>query len=118
MRKPRSRRGLAPSPSPSNGEGGHAYRQAGRRPGKSRLGRSLALPVGRSSRSTPFNLRPNQTKSDQIKPNPTKSNQIKPNQTNQTNQTKAGRQPNQGPGAHRPPLQPEPFEALIGTNTL
>jgi len=43
----------------------------------------------------PFNLRPNQTKSNQIK---------------------AGRQPSQKPGAHRPPLQPEPFEALIGTN--
>ena len=60
------RRGLCPSPSPSNGEGGPAYRQAGRTPGKSRLGRSLALPVGRSSRST-------HSISDQIKPNQTKS---------------------------------------------
>src|SRR6266852_4336136 len=88
MRKPPLGLGLSPSPSPSNGEGGHAYWQAGRRPGRSRLGRSLALPVGRSSRSTPFNLRPNQTKSNQIKPN----------------QTKAGRQPSQKPGGRRPPL--------------
>src|SRR6266849_833444 len=62
MRKPLLGLGLSPSPSPSNGEGG-------RTPGKSRLPRKLSgLPVGRSSRSTPFNLRPNQTKSDQIKP--------------------------------------------------
>src|SRR5713226_9713327 len=88
MRKPLLGLGLSPSPSPSNGEGGHAYRQAGRRPGKSRLGRSLALPVGRSSRSTPFNLRPNQTKSDQIKPNQTISNQ-----SNQSNQSRAPTKP-------------------------
>ncbi len=40
--KAKSRLGLSPSPSPSDGEGG-------RRQGKSRLGGSLALPVGRRS---------------------------------------------------------------------
>ncbi len=34
-----------PGPSPANGARGHAYRQAGRTPGKLRLGRSLALPA-------------------------------------------------------------------------
>src|SRR6266436_6776628 len=38
-----------PGPSPANGARGHAYRQAGRSAGKSRLGRSLALPAGGGS---------------------------------------------------------------------